>query len=82
MRRKDIPVDSDGIPFSKPTFWLEPLEYAKICGEINQIYDIQYKGMRIGAHVSFGIDGIAYVYWFENHGFDNYNIFMRTVDNH
>ena len=40
------------------------------------------KGIPIAAHISFGIDGIAYVYYFENHGFDDYNIFNKVVDNH
>ena len=56
--------------------------YAKICSEINQIYEAQYSGKSIAAHSSFGIDGKAYIYWFENHGFDNYNIFLRVIDNH
>ena len=42
----------------------------------------QYDDKKICSHVSFGIDGVVYVYWFENYGFDNYNIFMRVVDNH
>ena len=40
------------------------------------------KGIPIAAHTSFGIDGIAYIYYFENHGFDDYNIFYKVVDNH
>lgn len=75
-------VDANGLPFSKPTFWLSPEEYRKINAEINRIYEVQYKGKRIAAHPSFGIDGKAYVYWFENHGFDNYNIYLRVKDNH
>ena len=77
-----IKIDSKGIPFSWPEFWLDPYEYAKICSEINLIYDMQYKGKRIGAHPSFGIDGTAYIYWFEIHGFNDYNIYMRFVDEH
>ncbi len=75
-------LDANGVPFSKPTFWLNIKEYVKICSEINQIYEVQYKGKPIAAHASFGIDGKAYVYWFENHGFDNYNIFLRVIDEH
>lgn len=36
----------------------------------------------ICAHASFGMDGLVYVYWFENHGFNDYNFFMRVRDNH
>jgi hypothetical protein len=77
-----LPLDSNGAPFSKPSFWLNCEEYSKICSEINQIYDAQYIGKNIGAHASFGIDGKAYIYWFENHGFNDYNIFLRVKDNH
>ena len=82
MDKDNLPLDVNGIPFSKPSFWLETTEYRKICSEINQIFEVQYRKKKIAAHTSFGIDGRAYVYWFENHGFDNYNIFLRVVDNH
>ena len=78
----NYPLDANGLPFSKPAFWLHPKEYGKIISEINNIYDMQYEGQKICAHPSFGIDGIAYIYWFENHGFNDYNIFQRVIDNH
>lgn len=77
-----IPKDNSGKYFARPSFWLDPKEYGKICSEINQIYEVQYKNKNIAAHTSFGIDGKTYVYWFENHGFDDYNIFFRTLDDH
>ncbi len=82
MSMDKVPLDSNGNPFTKPVFWLDSREYCKICSEINQVYDVQYYNKRIAAHVSFGIDGRAYVYWFENHGFEEYNIFMRVLDCH
>ena len=82
MKMCKLPMDANGIPFTRPTFWLCPKEYAKIYYEINQIYDVQYKDKLIAAHPSFGVDGLAYIYWFENHGFDNYNIFLRVIYNH
>ena len=82
MNSNNLSLDADGKPFTKSAFWLNPTEYRKIHSEINQIYDAQYRGKRIAAHTSFGIDGRAYVYWFENHGFDNYNIYLRVIDNH
>lgn len=82
MGTNNLPLDSNGLPFTKSAFFLNPIEYRKICSEINQIFSTQYKDKRIAAHTSFGIDGRAYVYWFENHGFDNYNIFLRVVDDH
>lgn len=45
-------------------------------------YEVQYKNKAIASHVSYGIDGIAYIYWFENHGYNDYNIFQRVLDNH
>lgn len=80
--KEEFAKDTHGFSFSKPTFVLNPKEYGKICSEINQIYAAQYEGKAIAAHASFGIDGIAYVYWFENHGFDDYNIFLRVIDEH
>ena len=78
----EFPIDSKGRKYTKPAFWLDPQEYSKIKSEINLIYDVKYKGKRVCAHTSFGIDGFAYVYWFENHEFDEYNIFQRVFDKH
>ena len=47
------------------TFILSRSEYAKIISEINTNY---------GLHCSVGLDGRYYLYYFENHGFNNYNI--------
>ena len=82
MVKNELPLDSNGNHYSKPTFWLNPIEYSKIYYEINRVYESQYRSKHIAAHASFGIDGKAYVYWFENHGFNDYNIFMRVKDNH
>lgn len=53
------------------SFWLSPKEYGKIIHEINHVYKSKYKNQRIAAHISFGFDGKVYVYWFENHGYDD-----------
>lgn len=82
MTLKFLPLDSNGIPFSQPTYWLHPKEYGKICSEINQIYETQYKEIPVAIHPSFGLDGMAYIYWFENHGFADYNIFLKLPDNY
>ena len=71
-----------GMPFFMPSFWLQPEEYGKIVSEINHSYETLYKDKRVAAHASFGIDGEAYIYWFENRGFDDYNIFLRIMDTH
>ena len=74
-----ISIDSNGLPFSRPSFWLTSSEYAKIVSEINQKYETHYKGKSSAMHASFGTDGIAYIYWFEIHGFNDYNIYMRAI---
>ena len=68
--------------FRRPTLWLEPEEYSKVYSEINNEYKSKFEGKYICAHVTFGIDGIVYVYWFENLGYGEYNIFFKTVDEH
>ncbi len=78
----NIPTDMEGRPFSRPAFILRTDEYAKIKSEIDSLYHALYKGKEICVHVSFGLDGNVYVYWFENHGYGDYNIFMRVLDNH
>ncbi len=82
MGLRMIKYDMNGNPFKKATFWLEPSEYAKINGEINNCYYGLYLNTEIFAHASFGIDGKAYIYWFENHGYNDYNCFMRVRDYH
>ncbi|ORT98795.1 hypothetical protein D081_2392 [Anaerovibrio sp. JC8] len=52
-------------------------EYAKIVSEINSIYYDTYLNKEIAFHPSIGLDGNYYVYYFENHGFDDYNIIDR-----
>ena len=82
MKKRDLPLDTNGRPFSLPSLRLEPKEYSKILSEINLVYEVQYKDKSISAHPSFGIDGRQYVYWFEIHGFNDYNIYLKTVDDH
>ena len=59
------------------TFHLSNAEYAKIYSEINTNYS-KYEGVGFAVHASYGIDNKAYWYYFENHGYDNYNIYMRV----
>jgi len=56
--------------------FLERQEYAKIISEINTDYSI-YIDKKIAAHLSYGTDDKAYVYIFENHGFNNYIFIAR-----
>lgn len=58
------------------TFYLNSAEYAKICSEINSNY-AKYKGKPFAVHASYGMNNKAYLYYFENHGYNKYNIYMR-----
>ena len=54
-------------------------EKEKIRHEINNVY-ARYDGLSVIAHRSVGLDNHYYIYYVENHGFDDYNIFMRVED--
>lgn len=68
--------DSKGIAFRFPSCHLNSTEYAKIISEINTNYDL-YKNKQYPVHYSVGFDNHYYVYFFENHGFNDYNIVER-----
>lgn len=63
--------------FQFKTFVLNRVEYAKIISEINTNYE-KYENMLFAIHASYGMDNRAYLYYFENHGYDNYNIYARV----
>lgn len=63
--------------YKKLPFKLPAAEYAKIYSEINTNYG-KYKGKKVSVHKSYGIDNEPYWYYFENHGFNKYNIYMRV----
>lgn len=71
--------DEDGVQFSEDTFYLSKSEYAKIISEINTYYKV-YEGERYSIHESFGVDGVPYLYYFENHGYNKYNIYNRVIN--
>ncbi len=52
---------------------LDRREYAKIVSEINSNYGL-YRNKPFAVHYSVGIDDRYYVYFFENRGFNEYNI--------
>lgn len=54
-------------------------EKEKIRHEINTYYS-KYSGLSIIAHKSLGIDNHYYIYYVENHGFDDFRIFYRLDD--
>ena len=59
--------------FEYDTCVLGSAEYAKIISEINTNYGL-YVNQPYSVHCSVGLDGRYYLYYFENHGFNNYNI--------
>ena len=71
-----IRCDSEGIPFEYPTLYLKQREYAKIISEINTNYDL-YRGKPYCIHHSLDIDGVYYIYYFENRRFNDYNIVQK-----
>lgn len=69
-------LDLKGKPFEFPSCLLNKKEYAKIISEINSNYEM-YKGEQYCVHYSIGTDNRYYVYFFENHGFNDYNIMEK-----
>ncbi|MCR5651284.1 MAG: hypothetical protein K6F86_08915 [Lachnospiraceae bacterium] len=71
------PRDSYGNYFDHDETDIEWKEIEKIRAEINTNYS-RYRGKSYCIHISFGLDDRAYKYYFENHGFDDINIYLRT----
>ncbi len=65
--------DLTGEPFEFSPCILPRGEYAKIISEINSNYEL-YRNKKYAIHHSLGLDNRYYLYYFENHGFNNYNI--------
>lgn len=68
-----MPVRNSNGEFNFPSYELSTQEYAKIVSEINTNYR-KYRGKPFAIHLSVGTDDNYYFYYFENHGFNNYNI--------
>lgn len=66
-------------PFALPTYRLDAKERAKIVHEINTNYR-KYNGQEFCVHYSYGLNNKSYKYFFENHGYDNYNIYSRKYN--
>ena len=77
------PLDSEGNAYKYPRAEnVSEKEHAKICHEINSLYFVKYQGRKTGYHVSYSnmADSPAYAYRFEIHGFNEYNIFHKSID--
>ena len=52
-------------------------EREKIRHEINTYYQ-RYQGLHVIAHPSVGLDNKYYIYYAENYGYDDFNIYLRV----
>lgn len=75
-KQDERPVDSNGVPYSRPTLWLPKNEYAHVMGTISTHYDSKFKGKSIGM-IELEFDDKWAWYRFEIHGFNEYNIFDK-----
>ena len=78
---ENLPADSNGRPYFLPrATGITNSEYAKICHEINSLYHSRYAGRLIGYIVCHepSTDSVAYLYKFEIHEFNEYNIYSKT----
>lgn len=68
------PVDSEGKPYKFKAVRMSKKEYGKISSEISTNYS-KYEGKKLCIHRSYGIDKKPKAYYFENHGFNEYNFY-------
>ena len=69
-------LDSVGKPFRFSPIILDPSEYARIISEINTNYSL-FENQEFCSHNSYDIGTGAYTYFFENHGYNDYNIIAK-----
>ena len=70
------PVDSDGKEYNRPRLWLPPNEYAHVMSTISTYYKSKFKGKSMGM-IELEFDDKWANYYFEIHGFNEYNIFDK-----
>ena len=63
-------------PFKLKPCNISSKEKSKIEHEINTNYS-KYNGQEYCVHYSYGLDNVAYRYYFENHGFNQYNLYKK-----
>ena len=69
-------LDANGRPFQYPTIELDKTEYARVVSEINTCYSL-YEGQLFCMHDSYDINDGAFTYFFENHGYNDYNFVSK-----
>lgn len=67
-----VPYDSEGKEFTMPNYYIS--NYGKVMSEINVKYDKCYKNKEFCTHIS------DRTYYFENHGYNEYNIYDVEED--
>ena len=70
--------DSRGNYFNYEEIEIDWREKNKIISEINTNYS-KYEKTLYGVHISHDLEGRAYRYYFENHGFDDINIYLKRL---
>ena len=65
-----IPFDSNGKPYKYPEYHLPKKEYARVSGGISTLYSSRYENKTFGEYPT-----VNKIYYFENHGFSEYNIY-------
>ena len=70
------PVDSNGVPYSRPRLELPKKEYGKVMHSINDRYESNYKGKSSGFISLAGKNGYS-CYRFEIHDYNEYNIYRK-----
>ena len=76
----EIVYDSNGNPFAFPRLILDEREVSKVFHEINNLYHSKYKGKRFAMHRTLDLQSNYCIYYFENHGFNDYNIVEKYFD--
>lgn len=76
MNRRDL----NGIPFLYPSIMLNPKELSKIVHEINNVYHAKYKGKQFAMIRTLDLRNSYNIYYFEVHGFGDYNIVEKISD--
>lgn len=75
-----IKLDTNGNPFKHPGVMLDSKELSKITHEINSVYYAKYEGKSFAMHRSIDLQNNYCIYYFENHGFNDYNIVEKFYD--
>jgi hypothetical protein len=70
----------NGISFPFPCVYLDSDELQKIISGINSAYHTKYAGKKFAMHRSVDLEGNYCIYYFENHGFSDYNIVEKIYD--